>query len=577
MMNNKRILYTILVFVFTATFFPLALIAHNREDSIRLQMKHLSGEQLLLAHTNLCLLIAADDDMDKELAALSAYMNEARRQKNAKAEGQARSMQIMCYYNYDMDELLINTLPTHLAFMCEHNLWDNYYNSWNALVELHIYNNNLQTALLEADKMYTDSKENKSNYGVGVSTYCMGSIYKTMRRFTNAKQSFLESIDALNKEEDFSLLLAAYNALGETLDELRQYNDLRNITLVWKEVLDDYKHKVEAQGYTPSLREQYLNYTLATIVVEIETEQYERAAELLTKAENLTKGLNTIWQQKLLQIKSRYYTATQQYDKAFECNSKNMYMLISVGDSLSLLKVELQEADLLYTTGLYKEAASLYKQIIPRIDMLRNNELTAQLDELHTLYELDKLTLNNQLITNRLYFLLFISILLVIMVFLYILYARRLHRKNQILFETYLQTKKKEDKLSITIEKARPKKLTNEEILFSKLTDLMENEQLYKDQSLKRDNVVDKLNTNRTYLSDAIKQCTDGMTFSEFINQYRLRNAAMLLTTKLDMNIYEVADESGFNSRSTYNRLFQDYYGMSPSEFRDIAKEKKMG
>ena len=93
---------------------------------------------------------------------------------------------------------------------------------------------------------------------------------------------------------------------------------------------------------------------------------------------------------------------------------------------------------------------------------------------------------------------------------------------------------------------------------------------------MKKDDVVNILNTNRTYLSDAVRVCCDGITFSEFINRYRLRYAATLLTTNEDLNINEVGDESGFNSRSTYNRLFRNYYGMSPSEFRAIAKEKKM-
>ncbi len=64
------------------------------------------------------------------------------------------------------------------------------------------------------------------------------------------------------------------------------------------------------------------------------------------------------------------------------------------------------------------------------------------------------------------------------------------------------------------------------------------------------------------------------MTFSDFINRYRLRHAATLLSSQLDLNINEVGEKSGFPSRSTYNRLFRDFYGMSPSEFRAIAKEK---
>lgn len=104
----------------------------------------------------------------------------------------------------------------------------------------------------------------------------------------------------------------------------------------------------------------------------------------------------------------------------------------------------------------------------------------------------------------------------------------------------------------------------------------MQEEHLYKDHKISREEVASKLNTNRTYLTAAIKKHSDGLTFSEFINGYRLRYAATLLTTNPDLNIYEVGDDSGFNSRSTYNRLFLNYYGMSPSEFRVIAKENKV-
>ncbi|WP_373828215.1 helix-turn-helix domain-containing protein, partial [Bacteroides heparinolyticus] len=35
--------------------------------------------------------------------------------------------------------------------------------------------------------------------------------------------------------------------------------------------------------------------------------------------------------------------------------------------------------------------------------------------------------------------------------------------------------------------------------------------------------------------------------------------------------------QSGFNSRATFNRCFRACYGMSPSEYKVISKEKKMG
>ena len=65
------------------------------------------------------------------------------------------------------------------------------------------------------------------------------------------------------------------------------------------------------------------------------------------------------------------------------------------------------------------------------------------------------------------------------------------------------------------------------------------------------------------------------------INQNPAANFAQLalslLTENHNQNINEVEYQSGFNSRSTFNRSFQAYYGISPSEYKVISKEKKIG
>lgn len=175
-MKYKRILSTIVFLCLATIVFNCSVKANDIADSIRMQMKHLTGEHLLQAHSNLCRLAAGEDNLDNELATLRAYIKEADLQNDVEAEGQARSMQMMCFYNYDMVDSLKNALPNNLAFMGQHALWDHYYNSWNTLVELYIYDDNLQTALQEANKMYADAKKKNSNYGIGVSAYCMGSI-----------------------------------------------------------------------------------------------------------------------------------------------------------------------------------------------------------------------------------------------------------------------------------------------------------------------------------------------------------------------------------------------------------------
>lgn len=575
-MNYKRILFTAVALWFTTTVVTFSIKPDYTADSIRMQMKHLTGEDLLRAYTNLCFLAATQDDIYNELATLREFIDEANRQNNIEAEGLARSMQIMCYYNYDMGDSLKKTLPDNLAFMHKHGLWNHYYASWSSLVELHIYDDNLQTALLEAEKMYADAKENNSNYGIGVSAYCIGSIYQIMQRFLEAKQSLQESIVALSIEEDISLLLSAYNALAETLDGLEQYEELRTITLEWKAILDNYKHTVEAIGFTSLFNNRYLDYTLAATLAEIGTKQYKRAAKLLSEAEILVGEDKMISRYKFLQVQTRYYAATNQYDKAIASNNENIANLFSIGDSVSLLTVRLQQAKLLLISGQQEAAIELYKQTIPRKDKLFNRDLITQLNEMRKIYELDRLTLKNKIVTYRFYFFLVSSSLLLIVVILSIIYARRLRHKNRMLYNTYIQLLRKEEKLSTIEVEPKEEELSSDEILYNNLNKLMQEEQLHKDYKINREDISLKLNTNRTYLAAAIKKHSDGLTFSEFINSYRLRNAANLLTTNPNLNISEVADESGFNSRSTFNRLFLDYYGMSPSEFRAIAKEDKI-
>lgn len=58
------------------------------------------------------------------------------------------------------------------------------------------------------------------------------------------------------------------------------------------------------------------------------------------------------------------------------------------------------------------------------------------------------------------------------------------------------------------------------------------------------------------------------MTFYEYLNQKRIKQATMLLRNN-DMSITEIALEAGFSSISTFNRTFKGIHGRSPSSYRN--------
>ena len=66
---------------------------------------------------------------------------------------------------------------------------------------------------------------------------------------------------------------------------------------------------------------------------------------------------------------------------------------------------------------------------------------------------------------------------------------------------------------------------------------------------------------------------TFGMTFSEFLRKNRLNAAMNLLGSSPGMSITEIAFESGFSSVRTFNRLFREEFGVSPSEFSGRRKQ----
>jgi AraC-like DNA-binding protein len=59
-----------------------------------------------------------------------------------------------------------------------------------------------------------------------------------------------------------------------------------------------------------------------------------------------------------------------------------------------------------------------------------------------------------------------------------------------------------------------------------------------------------------------------GQNFNDFVNAYRVREAQRLLTDPrfAHYSLVGVALESGFNSRSTFNRVFKKMVGLAPSE-----------
>jgi AraC-like DNA-binding protein len=89
------------------------------------------------------------------------------------------------------------------------------------------------------------------------------------------------------------------------------------------------------------------------------------------------------------------------------------------------------------------------------------------------------------------------------------------------------------------------------------------------DPDLSLQKLSDGLDVSRHQLSSAINT-HQRMNFYEFINSYRVEEAKGLMRDpehQMRKN-YDIAFLSGFNSRATFYRIFKQFTGQTPAEFR---------
>ena len=113
--------------------------------------------------------------------------------------------------------------------------------------------------------------------------------------------------------------------------------------------------------------------------------------------------------------------------------------------------------------------------------------------------------------------------------------------------------------------------LTPEKIesLANQLSMYMEVEKPFLNEDLNLSLLSEQIYISQPYLSQVINQYFN-LNFYDYINQYRIEEAKQKLTaTKFDhLSILGIAFESGFKSKSSFNRYFKKYTGYSPSEFK---------
>jgi AraC-like DNA-binding protein len=113
--------------------------------------------------------------------------------------------------------------------------------------------------------------------------------------------------------------------------------------------------------------------------------------------------------------------------------------------------------------------------------------------------------------------------------------------------------------------------LTEEKIISyaNNIGEHMKHEKPYLQDDLTLSVLAEQCGLSNIHLSQILNQHFQ-LNFYDFVNQYRIEESKkMLLSSNYDnLSVLGIAFDCGFKSKSSFNRYFKKYNGMSPSEFK---------
>lgn len=276
-------------------------------------------------------------------------------------------------------------------------------------------------------------------------------------------------------------------------------------------------------------------------------------------------------------VLSKYYLKKGDYERA------SQYMDSVVFDQqakLDYITAQELKANILFAKGDYENAFLVKNDLIQFSDSIKSGSTSRQLSRFEDRLQIEMLEKENEL--NAKYTrivvisLSVICILLLLLLYIKVRNTKKLKKKNELIFSQFRNLDKYTDRIkeeSILLPEELPIN-ESERVLFEKLNTHLYTTEAFRNIDISRESLALDLGTNRQYLTQTIQDNT-GMTFMEYITEMRLEYARRLLCYNTNLPIDEVYMASGYNSKSTFYRLFKQKYDLTPKEMRELAVQTK--
>ena len=275
-----------------------------------------------------------------------------------------------------------------------------------------------------------------------------------------------------------------------------------------------------------------------------------------------------------------YYVKTGNKARVEQLSERREDFMRQQGDTISMLyrTLFINKANLYKALGDYRQAfeATTRASIIQDSITARERDSKAEEYEVKFKTQEAEMALKEKETTERIHLIIIISLAAILLLgalalWRIILDRRQLNKRNRDLYDTIQQMQEKENEAEKMLEETPMTALSGNQQLYQRIVSTMKEQKPYTNSNLNRNDLAQMLGTNYNLVADAIRECANGQSIGDFIDEWRLRHAAKLLAETED-SIGLVMSASGFVSRSHFNTLFRKHYKLTPTEYRKISK-----
>lgn len=530
----------------------------------------------------------SNQDISEGVQFARILLAEAQKQNNLEYQSLGLA-KIANHYSaqFETDSFFITFEPFE-KFCFQHKYYKHYFIVVEGYLKRQTQRGNYALALQKANEIYELAKTIKDNETIGISLRNIASVYCSMTQYDEAVNFQNQSLSILRTIPQPNFYLTnAYLELGNYYSNLKQNE---KVVCYADSVLLAIK---EAQQKLPDYQYNHEHFLALAFYTSAYTflGQTDKALYYLNQAEAYINANGPEYDRYMIdQIAYDFYNLTGNYEKALEYNQRNIDFLASNKMNIDIGLRLKQRGELLTKMHNYEDAVDFYARAIEVNDSIDKQQYAHQINELRTIYEVDKLELITEktklkLKNSRMFagLLSLLAVALVAFVLVILNHQKKLRLKNRSLYRQIVEQKRLNEQFNEQIQDKKAEQPSpetadtgNDKVkeLIVRLNTLMDTEALFVQADLNRKKLSDVLGTNETYLFEAIKQ-TFNLTFNEYLNRLRLDHARDLLAqASCELTIEALAIDSGFGSRNTFYRLFRERYGLTPVEFRKLACRK---